>query len=517
MTERIFLMLAVQHGNPLALWFVSIEGEYIMIAKIVSGHGTGSAASAIRYVSGDTDHKGNKRDEVVHLFGDGQQIIDLTESMTCKHTYLSSVLSFAKEESAHLSLDTIHNLAAEFAKHHAEPMGINSIAGCAYLHIEDGRYDVHLIQAQLDMESGKRVDLYLDSCGDTQRIADWQDCKNYELKLDDPRDPSRMRLTNDKVRESKNREEMRAMVNKHLLQKVIDGETNNRVDVVTELQTLGFEVMRQNKKSISIKSPDLNQNIRLTGVIFNESFTGIEGIESTVAEGKRRNQADHERQYESAYNRLASSNKKRTERISKKLNINLEERSIRTQGFDFQDFTPIHYSCGYWLPDTWRSWDMGNPGSQYANQNGNAIDLPDSTLPRAELRHRAEGERNDRQQRQLLDKSPIEGENHATSNHEIPNYRTNDERTKHHAGTMRGLSACSQEIEQASQGIGIAGATGGSMFGSARRTIVAAIECISGYLEKIALKLKHAAFPSRVAQSQSEQNILPPDDDMGLG
>jgi len=515
---RISLMfMPLLHGKPLALWFASIEGEYIMIAKIVPNHGTGSAASAIIYVAGDTDHKGEKRDDVIHLFGDGQQLIDITESMTCEHTYLSSVLSFTKEESQRLSMDEIKQLAESFADHHAGAMGTQSIAGCAYLHVEDGRYDVHLIQAQQDLESGKRVDLYLDMCGDTQRIGDWQDCQNYEWKLDDPRDPSRMRLTNDKVRESKGREEMRALVNNHLLQEVISGEVNNRTDVIAELQTLGFEIMRQNKKTISIKSPDLNQNIRLTGVVFHESFTGIAGVGSAIEAGKRRNQEDYRQQYQTANSRLSESNKKRTERVSKKLDVKLEKRSLPAQGFGIQYFTPDNYSDLYFLPDTWRNWDMGNPASQLDNQNGEPVDLPDPTLSGEELRHRAEEKRTHRQERELLDKSPIEGATHATTNNEITNYRAYDSRTTCHTETMRRLSTCSRVVEQASRRIGNIGDTSGSAFDRARKATIDTIERISGYLEEIALKLKQAVFTSKAPQNKPRQNPLPPDDDMGMG
>jgi hypothetical protein len=225
------------------------------------------------------------------------------------------VISFTKEESARLNLDDIQQLAESFAAHHADSMGVGAIAGCAYLHVEDGRYDVHLVQVQLDLESGKRVDLYLDSCGDTQRIADWQDCKNYELKLDDPRDPSRMRLTNDKIREAPNREAIRKLVNSHLEQQTITGALSSRADVIRELQSLGFEIMRQNKKTISVKSPDLNQNIRLTGGIYHESFTGIEGVRAAIETGQKRSEEDYRQRYEVASARLAESNKKRTGRI----------------------------------------------------------------------------------------------------------------------------------------------------------------------------------------------------------
>jgi len=487
-----------------------------MIAKIVPKHGTGSAASAITYIAGKFDHEGNERDEVIHLFGDGQQVIDLTEAMTCKHTHLSSVLSFTKEESSRLSVGDIRKLVAEFAAHHAEPMGVNAIAGCAYLHVEDGRYDAHLIQVQQDLESGKRVDLYLDTCGDTQRIADWQDCKNYELKLDDPRDPSRIRLTNDKVREAKNRKELRAWVNNHLLNKTIKGEINSRAEIITELESLGFEIKRHTGKSIFIKSPDLSQNIRLTGGIYHESFTGIAGIREAVEAGQQRSEEDYRQQYEADRSRLATSNKKRAERISKKLKINLEERSDRIQRFGTYDFTPVNYSSADWLRDSDRNWNLGIQTSQPANQHGNIIELSSPDIRRQSIRHHSEVKHIHRQERELLGSNKkIEGSNDEFTNDKITNYRAHVAGNESHATTMRGLSACGQEIEQAGQRIGDTGDSGGSAFDRARKATVEAIERFTGYLERIALKLKHATANSGVASNHSDQ-ATPAEDDMSM-
>jgi len=488
---RISLMfMPLLHGKPLDLWFASIEGEYIMIAKIVPNHGTGSAASAIIYVSGDTDHKGNKRDEVVHLFGDGQQIIDLTESMTCEHTYLSSVLSFTKEESARLNVDDIRKLVAEFAEHHADPMGINAIAGCAYLHIEGGRYDAHLIQAQLDMESGKRVDLYLDMCGDTERIADWQDCKNYELKLDDPRDPTRMRLTNDKVREAKGREELRAWVNNHLLNKTINDEINSRADVITELESLGFEIKRQIDKSISIKSPDLSQNIRLTGGIYHESFRGIEGIREAIEAGPRRSEEDYRNQYETTRSRLAASNEKRTERISKKLKIDLKAREGRLQPIDIQNATHDLDTIMHGLRDASRSRNLGDPKGQstHADRHNEGLSYP--IISGQSVRHCAKLKHSIRPKRKYLDQTQIEGINHDYINHKIPSYYTHVPRNDDHAETMRAISACSQAIERASLQFDRAGESNRTTFERARKSAHAAIESITDYVGTVTLKFK---------------------------
>jgi len=487
-----------------------------MIVKIVSGHGTGSAAPAIHYIAGEVDHKGEKRDDVIHLFGDGQQVIDLTESMTCKHTYLSSVLSFTQEESDRLKLDDIRNLAESFAAHHAEPMGVEAIAGCAYLHVEDGRYDLHLVQVQMDMESGKRVDLYLDSCGDTQRIADWQDCKNYELKLDDPRDLSRIRLTNDKVRESKDRKEMRKLVNNHLEQQTLTGALTSRADVICELQSLGFEIMRQNKKTISIKSPDLNQNIRLTGAIYSESFTGIEGVRETIEAGQRRSEEDYRQQYETARTRLAESNEKRTARISKKLKIDLEARLQRTP----QSHSPTTManldSIGRSLSIARRGRNLVGAEGQHPDPHGNAGELPNAAISGQAIRHRPAIEHTHRQERQLLDKTQIEGDHHESTFDQIPNYRAYVRRTKRHPETMCRLSTGSREIEQASQRIGTIGNSGGSVFDRARKATIEAIERFASYLERIALKLKRAASPSVVVHNATEETP-PPDDDLGMG
>jgi len=316
-----------------------------------------------------------------------------------------------------LNLDDIKQLAESFAAHHADPMGVEAIAGCSELHVENGRYDVHLVQVQMDMESGKRIDLYLDSCGDTQRIADWQDCKNYELKLDDPRDPSRMRLTNDKVRESTDREEMRKLVNNHLEQQTINGTLTSRSDVLHELQSLGFEIKRQNKKTISIKSPDLNQNIRLTGAIFHESFTGIEGVRGTIEAGQGRGGDDYRRQYEAAQARLAESNQKRIKRISKKLHIDFEKNPRGIQACNLQDTTAYLDSLAFELSAAHRSRGMGSAAVQHPEPKGSAECLSDSAISGKPVRHRSASEHITRPEWKYLDQNTEIGTSHDITNH----------------------------------------------------------------------------------------------------
>jgi len=450
-----------------------------MIARILEDHGIGSAREAIHYIAGELDHKGEARDEVVHLFGDGQMIIDVTEAMTSKHRYLSSVLSFTKEESERLDMDEIRELAEEFANHHAHPFGTNNIAGCAYLHVQDGRYDMHLVQAQYDFESAKRVDLYLDQFWDTQRIADWQDIQNFEHNLDDPRDPARQRLTKERIQEAKNRKEMRSFINTHLESTHINGEVTSRADVCGELESLGFVIARQTKSSISITSPDLKQNIRLSGAIYHESYGGIKDSQRAIEESQRRTSEDRQKQYDTARTRLEQSNKKRTKRLSKKLNIELAERLQESHGRPEMErlYDPhVVYTQLRGSPD---NDSVKHEAIEFHQGESICIDgLSDNDLPRGNLRVGARESSPEHQRWSIHDQGEIKDGN-APSYNKITNPFATLSRNQLHAATMRRVSQSSQSLKRAGQRLDRTGDPERPTDSTTRRNIIGAIEQIA--------------------------------------
>jgi len=474
-----------------------------MIAKIISNHGTGSAEEALRYTAGEYNHKGEKRDAVIHLFGDGQTVIDLTKSMRCKHTYLSSVLSFTKEEAARLSIPKIKRIAEGFAEHHAGGVGVASIAGCAYLHVENERYDVHLIQAQLDLQTGKRVDLYLDTCGDTQRIADFQDIKNYEFKLDDPRDPARQRLSSDKVREIKSREELRTKILNQLEQKHINGAINSRSDVCIHLESLGFTIARQTKNFISIKSSQFNKNFRLTGEIFNESYAGINGSREAIEASARRRKADYRQQYESACKRLTESNQKRDQRISKKLKVNLKARSFGLQQSDKTKTNNDLDSILSELSFTGRSRKLVSIQHGNIPEAGSNEQFPDNPASKQNLRNHSTDEGTQSPEWELPHPTRLTGETYEHTVYKVPSPRTHAKRAKRHAKAMHGLSESSRNIEQAGKHFGLPGFSGRAAFSRTREKTYASIERFSNLLKNVALKLKKLLPGCRIERGSS--------------
>jgi len=450
-----------------------------MIACILESHGIGAATGAIHYIAGELDHKGEARDEVVHLFGDGQMVIDVTEAMTSKHRYLSSVLSFTKEESERLDMDEIRELAEEFANHHAHPFGTNNIAGCAYLHVQNGRYDMHLVQAQYDFESGKRVDLYLDQFWDTQRIADWQDIQNFEHNLDDPRDPARQRLTKERIQEAKNRKEMRSFINTRLESTHINGEVTSRADVCGELESMGFVIARQTKSSISITSPDLKQNIRLSGAIYHESYAGIKGSRRAIEESQRRTSEDRQKQYDTARTRLEQSNKKRTKRLSKKLNIELAERLQESHGRPEMERPDDLHAVYTELRDSHDNNFVKHEAVEFHQSKSICIEeLSDNDLPRKGLRDSACGEGFENQRWSIHDQGEIKDGN-APSYNKITNPFAILSRNQLHAATMRRVSQSSQSLRRASQQLGGTGGSERPTVPTTRRNLIGAIEQIA--------------------------------------
>jgi len=196
--------------------------------------------------------------------------------------------------------------------------------------------------------------------------------------------------------------------------------------------------------------------------------------------------------------------------------INFEERLLRAQRFGIQNVTPVNYSSADWLRDSDRNWNLGIQTSQPANQHGNIIELSSPDIRRQSIRHHSEGKHTHRQERELLGSNKkIEGSNDEFTDNKITNHRAHVAGNEMHATTMRGLSACGQEIEQASQRIGGTGNSGGSAFDRARKAAVEAIERFTGYLERIALKLKHATVNSGAATNHSDQTT-PAEDDMRM-
>jgi hypothetical protein len=98
-----------------------------------------------------------------------------------------------------------------------------------------------------------------------------------------------------------------------------NGTIKNRQDIITTLESRGFEIVRVTKSSVSIKNPDENKtrNIRLTGEIYEQNFEFsekfLERSETAIAEYRK-----------TASNRLPELRKTYSECFEYKRNENLK-------------------------------------------------------------------------------------------------------------------------------------------------------------------------------------------------
>lgn len=273
--------------------------------------GVGSAAIYAKYLL-STKHEER---HAVEIFGNLSDVVKVTELMTQKRCFSPAVIGFTEEESARLSNSEIYEIALKYAEHLAQPIRLENVACSVVKHknIKTQRIDLHITIAQQDLENGRHFDCFLATRGDMKLLKMFSDSMQIEYKLDDPRDPLRANLTHF------SRKEITQKINKELENLYLDGLVKTRADVVEFLNSLeDVEVVRETKKSISIRVAGQRKNIRLKGVLYEFDFRSIEE-ETRLARRacKERSESKNERLAE-IQERLACEYKKRLERSSQR-------------------------------------------------------------------------------------------------------------------------------------------------------------------------------------------------------
>ena len=97
-----------------------------------------------------------------------------------------------------------------------------------------------------------------------------------------------------------------------------NGLVKNRDDIIAALQNAGFEIARQTPKSISIKSPQGGQNIRLKGAIYESSFRAGADLRVELEAANRAYQAGREQRIQDFKQVYQDGSEKKRERNEKR-------------------------------------------------------------------------------------------------------------------------------------------------------------------------------------------------------
>lgn len=223
------------------------------------------------------------------LEGDPMQMRALCDSLPYKNEYVSAVLSFSKEETAHINAtpgmkeELIEDLRSFI---YAGFRNDDSKAMLVVQHAHLDRLELHYMVPRVSLESGLSFSPFPVKYDDTPPSAlnlfihqnnTFVDhvCEKYGLQ--NPRDPAVQRAVEVPVFDipSQSRDIRRAVVK--ALDKLVDcGSAKSRDDMTAFLKANGAEITRQGKDSFSFKFPEMGKAIRLKGELYGEqSFNAI--------------------------------------------------------------------------------------------------------------------------------------------------------------------------------------------------------------------------------------------------
>jgi hypothetical protein len=233
--------------------------------------GTGKSGG-IDYLTSDLDSDGNIRSVPPKVLrGNPELTKAIIDSTDFKQRYTSGVLSFAEKD---LPDKIKQELMDSFEKDALMPgMDSDQFNILWVEHRDKNRLELHFVVPNQELKSGKRLAPYYHRA-DMPRWDNWQEVKNFDLKLASPKEPERKKtITLSKNLPPKKTEALKE-INSNIEEMIQRGTIDNRDDVINSLKTAGLDISRVTAKSISIKNPtEGKQNIRLKGAYYEQSFT----------------------------------------------------------------------------------------------------------------------------------------------------------------------------------------------------------------------------------------------------
>jgi hypothetical protein len=253
-----------------------------MIVKF-HARGAGRGSGPVDYLLG----KDRARDGATLDRGDPDVIQDLIDSSPYAKKYTSGVLSF---EESDLDRTTKDKIMSSFEKALLPGLDADQYSCLWVEHRDKGRLELNFVVPNVELLSGKRLQPYFEKA-DKPRINAWKIATNAILKLHDPDDPINKRELTTPRNLPKPKHEAARAITDGLLSMAGNGELSNRQDLVNALEGVGFSVVRQTKKSISISDPEGGRNIRLKGLIYEQDFKFGAGLREEIETASARYRA----------------------------------------------------------------------------------------------------------------------------------------------------------------------------------------------------------------------------------
>jgi hypothetical protein len=247
-----------------------------MLVKIFS-RGASDSRGVMDYMLG----RNRDRAGATLLRGNPAQTADLIDSLTFKRRYTSGCLSFEETninpDIKNLIMDSFES--AIFAGLDRDQYDVTWIEHTD----KNGRIELNFVIPNVELLTGRRLQPYYDRA-DRTRINAWQGWVNAHFDFADPHDPARRRALSTLSDLPKSKQEAAQAITHGLTALIGQGAITNRQGVVNALTQAGFNVTRETKQAISVTLPGEVKPLRLTGGIYERSFTVGAGVSSELEE-----------------------------------------------------------------------------------------------------------------------------------------------------------------------------------------------------------------------------------------
>ena len=230
--------------------------------------GTGSARAAKQYLLGTHDHAGKERESVRVLRGDPDQVCRVAEGLDTRHKYTAAVIAWAPGDDP--SAEQIDQVLDSFEVHAWSGLDADRACWCAVEHREPDSVHVHILAARCDLETGRALNIA--PPGHHRHFDPWRDAWNLARGWARPDDPARQTPL------AKTAGSHRERVAQAIEGWAKDGKVSDRAEIIGALDRAGWEVTRQGKDYLSVKSPNRERAVRLRGGIFAEGWTAADGV-----------------------------------------------------------------------------------------------------------------------------------------------------------------------------------------------------------------------------------------------
>lgn len=249
-----------------------------MIVKFLS-HGQGCPHKASSYFQQGKDHKGEERDSVRILRGDPDLVAKVANSLSFKHKYTSAVINWHVEDKpteAHKNAVLNDFEAMAFAG-----LQRDQYAWSAIEHRENNdKVHIHIFAARCDLSSGKSLNIAPPGWKKAfNAVRDYHNAKNGWA---DPESFKRARFVSWRNLQHLDKQDVKQGLNvdpnsrqvlaKYLEEQVVQGNIENREDLLRSLEDLDLEIPRQGKNYITVLHPETNTKFRLKGAMFKDDF-----------------------------------------------------------------------------------------------------------------------------------------------------------------------------------------------------------------------------------------------------